>query len=159
MSKVDPLRVYWDSCVFIAFIQGEDGRADVIERLLRDAEEGRLQIVTSALTLVEVSRLPDGPPITDEDDKRLQSYFEHRFIHLVELNRFIAGQARRIARQHGVPNNDAIHVATAIAAKAQRFFTYDEDDLIAKSGQIGDPPLVIQQPVWSGQTDLPLVSG
>jgi predicted nucleic acid-binding protein len=46
---------------------------------------------------------------------------------------------------HKVKPKDAIHVATALDAGVGQFDTFD-GDLIALSGQIGNPPLVIGRP-------------
>lgn len=48
-------RIYWDACVFLAYINGDDGRADVIQQLLDEAAEGAFELVTSTVSQVEVA--------------------------------------------------------------------------------------------------------
>ena len=46
--------VYFDSCVFLAWLKEEDNRADIIAALFKDASDKKLKIVTSTLTIAEV---------------------------------------------------------------------------------------------------------
>ena len=48
-------RYYWDSNVFLSYIEGTTGRMNDIEALLEDAEAGRCEIYTSVLTVAEVA--------------------------------------------------------------------------------------------------------
>ena len=46
---------YWDASVFLAYLNNEPGRADIIEVLLDQIARSRTKrLVTSALTVVEV---------------------------------------------------------------------------------------------------------
>ena len=48
--------VYWDSCVFLAYIDKEPGRVDVIERVWDEvSDQGGDRIVTSVLSIAEVA--------------------------------------------------------------------------------------------------------
>lgn len=57
-----PNSVYWDSCLFIDLLQQTeaDGRFEACEAMRVQAENKTLVIVTSALTIAEVNKLPEG---------------------------------------------------------------------------------------------------
>ncbi len=61
------------------------------------------------------------------------------------LTRRLAEDARDLAWDHGVDPKDSVHVASALAAKVAVLNTFD-NPLIGKSGLIGTPPLVIEEP-------------
>lgn len=150
----NPERVYWDSSVFIAFLKNEPGRADICRLILEAAERGEVKIVTSAFTLAEVIKQPERPPISEEQERFIQAYFEREFIVIINVDRFIGNAARRIARDFQLKPADAVHVATATAANVDVMHSYD-DRLRKKSGLIGNPPLRIEEPTWQGQKQLP----
>ncbi len=54
-------RRYWDSDAFLGWLLNEQDKAPKCEGVLKAAEAGQLQIVTSALTLTEVIRLKGKP--------------------------------------------------------------------------------------------------
>jgi predicted nucleic acid-binding protein len=45
---------YWDACVFLAAIDGDAERVPVIETVLDECEAGKVDIVTSHLSITEV---------------------------------------------------------------------------------------------------------
>lgn len=48
-------RSYWDSCVFLAWVKAEPGRVGHVDALIEDARAGRLEIVTSVISITEVA--------------------------------------------------------------------------------------------------------
>lgn len=48
-------RVYLDANVFLAYVSGEDGRANTVEALLVAARKGELVVLTSTVSVVEVT--------------------------------------------------------------------------------------------------------
>lgn len=147
-----PLRVYWDSCVFIDLIGRTEGRFDVCEACRIEVEAKRMLIVTSTMTLCEVTKCPGSAALSDEAAESILSFFENPYILLYQLDRGIAETAHRLARRHGLLALDAIHVATALAANVEVLHTYDEGGgrrrgLLRHSGCFGDPPgLRIEHP-------------
>ena len=61
------------------------------------------------------------------------------------LTRRIAEAARDLVWDHGVHPKDSVHVASALAAKVSVPNTFD-NPLIGRSGSIGNPPLIIEEP-------------
>ena len=150
---------YWDSSVWIALVAGEVvggvNRAEIAQHILEDAEQGKVTILTSAFTLAEVLKKKGRPVLAVAAEETIRSYFEHSFIRIVVLDRVIGELAASVARQHNLSPPDAIHVASALTWKADVLHTWD-DGLVKKSGQIGNPPLRIEHPGWTGQQPLPL---
>jgi hypothetical protein len=50
-----PPRIYWDSCVFLSYINGHPDRVPTITQMLDDARSAVHEIVTSAVSQVEVA--------------------------------------------------------------------------------------------------------
>ena len=145
--------VYWDACVFHALFKKEAGRADACERVEKAARAGSVEIYTSAATFVECVWIKGKPPkLTKGDEEKIQKYFMHRFIKVINCDRTIAEEARRLIWQfpHLLPK-DAIHVASAISQQVGVMHSYDNDDLVKLSGKIGVPPLIICHPGNEGQ--------
>lgn len=145
MSRRPQIR-YWDSSAFIAWLLDEAGRVEECRAVIAAAKEGRVVIVTSALTLAEVVKLRHRPPLPREKDRQIRDFFKHEWIVVRELDRTTAEFARELVWDHGCPPKDSVHLATALRAKADRMDTYDEDDLLKLSGRTGSPPLLIGRP-------------
>jgi len=77
MSEV----IYFDSCTFLAWLKDEVGRADVITQLFDEANNGRLKIVTSTLTIAEVLDIQGFKnPIPVEDRDAVNALFKNEWI-------------------------------------------------------------------------------
>jgi len=50
-----PRRIYWDSCVLLSYVNGDDDRKDLLEQLFEEAEAEAIEILTSTLSVVEVA--------------------------------------------------------------------------------------------------------
>ncbi|HLN30459.1 MAG TPA: type II toxin-antitoxin system VapC family toxin [Gemmataceae bacterium] len=146
-----PSSAYFDSCLFIELLQkGNPGRFGDCEDLWQKAVRHDLWIVTSAIAIVEVHKLGKTPG-DDEESKTILRFFEHERIAVRPADRQTVEMAHELARSHGLACMDAIHVATALIAKVQVFYTYDgpkkgRKGLLKQNGKIGNPPLSIQQP-------------
>ena len=150
--------VYWDSCVFIHVLQQTEQWKPTLSAMVTAAQAGDIQIVTSALTLVEAlgKRPADFQP---DDEVLVRQLFENPYIIVRDVTRQIADEARRIVcGNHGVKCKDAIHVATALAAGAHVLHTCDgggdHRGLLQASGKIGTPPLSIALPSLTAQPRL-----
>lgn len=158
------LRSYWDACVFLAWINGEPGRATVVDSLLRSARAGDFEIVTSVISITEVAfaatEKQSGAlaPATLATIDRL--WEPPSPVKLVEVHRLIATDARNLMRQ-ATPDGlalkppDAIHLSTAPRAACDEFLTYDPG-LHKYAGMIGLPvrePLSDQLPLEFGHAD------
>ncbi len=146
----------WDSAACLAFLLNEPGRADACQGVLDAAEDGKLELVISALVIAEVLALRGKQPIPQAEATMVRQCFRRQSFLVVNLDRFIAEHAREVVWDKGIKPKDAIHVATALSANVPFLDTFDAG-LIAKSGQVGgDPRLVICQPGDGMQKQLDL---
>jgi predicted nucleic acid-binding protein len=144
---VSPRRVSWDACTWIALIQKEkirdasgtitEDRETLCKAVIRAAEAGKIEIATSTLSLVEVCK---NPTIRSTGDDEITAYFEHDYVLVVALDRFVGERARQLmqGRYAGLKPPDAVHLATAAVSNAEELHTYD-DDLLALDGVIDKP--------------------
>ncbi len=136
---------YWDSDCFIGWLAEEPDKVDECRGVLRVAEAGDLQIITSSLTLTEVIKLKGRTTLPIEKEPEIRAFFEHQYIVVRQLNRRTAERARELIWRSGLDPKDSVHVATALAGNIPRMDTFDTE-LIKRSGTIGDPPLIIGRP-------------
>jgi predicted nucleic acid-binding protein len=141
-----PPAVYWDACCFIGRIQRESDKIADLEQLTTLAEDGKLLIVTSTLTIAEVLYEPGNEGPDGKKIRLISTYFEHPWIVLRALDRRTAEMAADVRVVHKLKIADAIHVATALRWKVKFLHTYDNDHLLKKNGMIGVPPLEIIKP-------------
>ncbi len=162
-----PKRVYWDACAWIALIQMEkvrdkggvitEDRETMCKAVIYEAEEGNIEIVTSAFSLVEVCK---DPGVKNNASDKIAAYFEHDFVLLANLDRFVGERARELMRAgySKLKPPDASHLATAAIANVDEMQTFDGklldlDGLITKAN---GTKLKITKPGPSG-APLPLL--
>ena len=83
----------------------------------------RLKGVTSVITLTELLAFPASPKKLADIEAAL---FSTPHVTVLDVDRHIASVAARIRRGYGYRSPDAIQLATALAAKADRFITNDK---------------------------------
>lgn len=143
-------QIYWDSDPFLGWLQEEEGKFDLCQGTIKQAEEGGILIVTSALTLAEVLYQKRKEVITADKKDRVIGLFQNEFIAVRNVTRAIAEAARDLVWSNGIAPKDAIHVATAVSLKLSTLETFDAE-LIGQSGKIGAPPLIIRAPIPAPQ--------
>lgn len=151
---------YWDSAAFIGWLAKEDDKQGQCGGVIKAAEAGKVVIVTSAWTIVEVLKLKGHTPLKADASQVIRAFFRHEWIVVRQVDRFTAEYAQDLHWNHGISTKDAVHVATALRARPRvnQLDTFD-DGLIAKSGTIGDPPLVIGKPDLPEQLELDELAG
>jgi predicted nucleic acid-binding protein len=115
--------------------------------VLDAAERGIIEIVVSAIALVEVLA---RNRTTGIDDQRVRDFFDNDYILLVNVDKQLGDFARRLmlADHPGLKPPDAIHLATACVANVDEFHTFD-DRLLALDGvfdRLDGTRLVIKKP-------------
>ncbi len=147
-----PDTAYFDSCLFIELLQQDDPeRFAACECFRAEAVANRLVIVTSAITITEVNKLPESDALREDQSKQILAFFQNPYIAVRAVDRQTAEYAHELTRTNGLTNLDAIHVATAILSKVPVLYTYDDPKskrkgLIRHHLKIGTPPLRIEKP-------------
>lgn len=165
-----PKRLYWDTCVILAWIKNETcWPEDVLKGIEQTVEEWRARsvvIVTSAITMLEIL----SSQMTKEQKDAFAKVFSDPHLQLIDVDRRIAGKASAIRSHYddrqfkpdgGVLSGrimgmgDAIHLATAIHHEVLEFQTLDglskkprAHDLLALDGNVAGARLSIRLPKY-----------
>jgi len=132
-----PHMLYWDSCVFLSYIDAEEGRVDVIEGILEEIQrsKGTRKIVTSSVSIVEVAfgaqeklKRTLDPSILAKIDAL---WGDTSVLAIIEYHDGIARIARdhmrdAMARSTKLTPLDAVHLASAQWLGAYEVQTYDD---------------------------------
>lgn len=131
--------MFWNSCVWLRLINGEDG-VDRCQSVLDRAKAGHLMIWTSSLTLAEVYKFKcDGPKaLVVDQDLLFERYIESDFVVEIQVGHAIATLARRLCREHPPLRkpNDGIHLASAVLNNVDQFHTFDANDLLVLARKV-----------------------
>jgi hypothetical protein len=138
-------RRYWDSDCFLGWLLAEPDKEEQCRTVLDAAEQGKVSIVSSALTIAEVLAIRGRPRVGDDKRALVEGFFRNEYIIIRNLTRRVAEAAHSMVWDHGVAPKDAIHVATALDARLTLLNTFDRD-LCKHSNHLGSPPLIIELP-------------
>jgi uncharacterized protein len=155
-----PLVLYWDSCAFIHRFGETPAYVEVLKEHIERAKRGDCRIATSAVSLAEVCKLPDLGLLPAEQTKKIMEFFKNDYLDVYQADRDLCTVAHQLIGKHGLTPMDAIHVATALAARASIMITtdtkkYRRKGLVTHDGKIGEPPLKIQLPNVTMFLELP----
>jgi predicted nucleic acid-binding protein len=160
----EPEHIYWDANVFLSYVDGDEDRLPTIDELIRRCRAREIELVTSALSQVEVAFGSQ-----EKEDQALDPEIENKLDELwlpgapftvVEFYPALATAARTLMRealaqgQPGLKPHDAMHLATAVRMDAREIQTYDEK-LEKYATVVGLP---IRKPV-TAQAQLPGTQG
>ena len=117
--------VAFDTSVFIYYIEENLRFLPVVEPLFQAASAGTAQIVTSAITLLELLVLP-----FQKGDTRLAAKYEDlltrsRGIRLVDLDYSQLRAAAYLRASHRIRTMDAMQLSAALASGCTTFVTND----------------------------------
>lgn len=149
---------YWDTGPFLAILKRETHRLADVEPVIKAAESGKIRILTSSVTLVEVVKLDQKNAVTavpPEDAETIRGWFLRSFISVRTFDRATASLARQLIWDHALKTRDAMHLATAIRSRVSLLETYDADDLIRLNGSVGTPPIEIRVPRYDAPPEEP----
>lgn len=116
-----------DTAIFIYFIEEHPAFLPLVEPLFREADDGRRELVTSALTLLEVLVVPYR-----SGDHLLAGRYEailtrSRGIKVADISRDHLRAAAQLRAATGVKTPDSLQLVAALAAKCSTFLTNDRD--------------------------------
>ena len=145
-------RVYLDSSVYVAAINGEEGRAETVRQILDAAEKQEIIVIASTFLVTEVIKIKgEALPISIDTELEIDKVLMSERLLIVELDLTLALEARKLARIHGLRPGDSIHLATAIRHKAEVLLRYD--DRFKSRTEIAG--LELCDPYWWGGAALP----
>lgn len=179
MKAGDKEIIYWDSCIFYAFLKGEkhrDGELEAILDLVERVDREEIILACSVLVIVEVleGKLPG------EAKSVFRDIFKRKNVIQIDTTLRIAQLAHNIRDYYknnpiysgnGTPLMpsvpDSIHLASAISFKASPFYTLDDKNknnknevsLTKLSGNVaGQYSIKITRPIPPSQRKLELIS-
>ena len=125
MADLGPGPVAIDTAVIIYFIEADPRFASLIDPLFQDADQGTRELVTSALTLLEVLVVPYRVGNRLLADRYEALLTRSRGLRLVDLTRDQLHAAAQLRASTGVKTPDALQLVAALGAGCQTFLTND----------------------------------
>jgi len=125
ISDLGPGPIGLDTCVLIYLIEDDPVLGPLAAQVLEAVDAGRLQAVTSAVTLLEVLVVPyrDGDAALAERYEALLT--RSRNLRLVDLDRGLLRRAAQLRAVTGVRTPDALQLAAALGSACSAFLTND----------------------------------
>ena len=125
IDDIGPGSVAVDTAVFIYFIEEAPDFLPIVAPLFQDADTGNRELVTSAVTLLEVLVVPYRA-----SDHTLAERYEalltrSRGVRLIDLTRDQLLSAAQLRAATGVRTPDALQMAAALSARCTAFITND----------------------------------
>lgn len=118
-------KITLDTSIWIYHAEKNSNYFDITDRLLHDIENRRVKAVFSVVGLTELLIKPKRL----NDQKIVDAYMailsQYENLKIVDVDRIIAEEAAELRAKYNLRTPDAIHLATAIVAKADVFITND----------------------------------
>jgi predicted nucleic acid-binding protein len=116
-----------DTAIFIYFIEEHTRFLPLLEPLFREVDRGHRELVTSALTLLEVLVVPYG-----SGDHLLAARYEallthSRGVRVADISRDHLRAAAQLRAASGIKTPDSLQLVAALAAGCTSFLTNDRD--------------------------------
>lgn len=125
IDDLGPGRIGVDTAIFIYFIEAAPTWLPAISPLFRAADTAQRELVTSAVTLLEVLVVPyraNNQPLADRYEALLT---RSRGIRLIDVTRDQLRQAAQLRALTGVRTPDALQLTAAHGAGCTAFVTND----------------------------------
>ena len=119
-------RIYWDTMLFVYWIEDDPRYAKVIRQLLLKMEKRRDQLCTSTFAVGEVLVGPHKT-VSEEAATRMLEVFRSPFVEVVPFGLDAAQHYASIRASHSISPPDAIHLACAAQSGIDLFLTNDKN--------------------------------
>lgn len=169
MGKKGKKHLYWDACIFLAWLNGEDdvhgpSVMEGIREIAADVDADRCVLFTSVMTKTEVFHKLKTQWAKDE----YTHFCQRPNVAIVAQDERISDKSSAIREHYArkgitLDAGDCVHLATAILYKADVFYTLDgsgqppkPNSLLKLDGDVAGYPLAIKKPLavqgtlWSG---------
>ncbi len=124
LAKVSRLAI--DTAPIIYFVEQHPRYDAVVTDIFRRIDKGRLEAVTSVITLTEVLVHPVRLGRTDLHRQYSVLLNNSRHFILFDIDAAIAEQAAILRAQHNLRTPDALQIAVAVTAGCEAFLTNDK---------------------------------
>ena len=125
MGDLGAGRVALDTAIFIYVIEEHPRFLPLLDPLFKEADRGARELVTSALTLMEVLIVPYRAGQRVLADRYEALLTRSRGVRLVDLTRDQLRAAAQLRATTGVKTPDALQLVAAISAGCHSFLTND----------------------------------
>jgi predicted nucleic acid-binding protein len=114
-----------DTAVFIYFIEEHDRFLPVIAPLFAAADAGKLELIASTLTLLEVLVVPYRAGNIELAERYEAVLTRSRGVRVVDLSRDHLRLAAQVRAATGAATPDALQLAASLASRCSAFITND----------------------------------
>ena len=129
MKNNDPLwsvqNLYIETAPFIYYTERRVGYVEKMQRVFLAVDQGHILVSTSVVTLVETLMKPLQATNVMLIDRYRQMFYRTQSITLLPVTAQIAESAAYLRARYNLRTPDALHVATALAARCDAFLTND----------------------------------
>lgn len=127
VEKVRGKLVGVDTSIFIYFIEKKNpAYIRIMREFFKKNKEGKIRLVTSTITLLEVLVQPFKQSRHDLVEKYKKILEESEYIKLVDFNIEISEISAKIRAKSGIRTPDAIQIGTSVHSEADYFLTNDK---------------------------------
>lgn len=114
-----------DTAAFIYWIEEHPDYLEVVAPVFRAADVGAIEIVSSALTLLEVLVVPYRAGQLHLAERYEALLTRARNVHLIDIDQAQLRSAAQLRAIHGVRTPDALQLSAALATRSTAFITND----------------------------------
>jgi predicted nucleic acid-binding protein len=125
IEEIGPGAVAIDTAVFIYFIEEEPRYLPLIAPLFQQADSGKRELVTSAVTILEVLVVPYRAGDVQLADRYELLLTRSRGIRMVDVTRDQLRAAAQLRAATGMKVPDALQIAAALSADCRTLLTND----------------------------------
>jgi predicted nucleic acid-binding protein len=125
IEEIGPGAVAIDTAVFIYFIEEEPRYLPLIAPLFQQADSGKRELVTSAVTILEVLVVPYRAGDVQLADRYELLLTRSRGIRMVDVTRDQLRAAAQLRAATGMKVPDALQIAAALSADCGTLLTND----------------------------------
>ena len=124
-ADIGPGRLAIDTAIFIYFIEEDRRYLPLVAPLFEEADRGQRELVTSAVTLLEVLVVPYRAGNVQLADRYELLLSRSRGVRTVDITRDQLRGAAHLRAATGMKTSDALQIAAALSTRCRTFLTND----------------------------------
>lgn len=124
-ALVNVQQLYVETSPFIYYVENHPGYADKMQQIFEDVNTGRIESITSVITLAETLTKPlqTGDKVVEQAYRTLLHQTQH--IALIPITSSIAERTADLRARYSLKTPDALHLAAALDYGCDAFLTND----------------------------------